>query len=99
VSESGLHLPDFSQWLEDKVVEQMQDYVSIEEHAFLFLDHDRLAVDQSRCLLELTEHKSYLKNHLPLAGFDIFAIERALLEVGEPEFSDRCRVAVRRTQY
>ncbi len=68
----------------------MQDYVSVEEHAFLFLDHSRLVVDQPHCLLELTEHKSHRKIHLPLAGFDIFAIERALLEVGEPEFSDRC---------
>ena len=99
MSESGLHLSDLSQWLEDKVVEKMQDDVSIEEHASLFLDHGRLSVDQPRCLLELTEHKSHRWNHLPLAGVDIFAIECALLEVCKPEFSDRCRVAVWRTQY
>jgi hypothetical protein len=99
VSENGLLSISSSQRLENQVIEKMQDNVSIKEHASLFLDHGRLAVDQPRCLLELTEHKSHRWNHLPLAGFDIFAIERALLEVGEPEFSDRCRVAVRRTQY
>ena len=99
MSESGLLLTSSSQRFEDQVIEKMQDDVSIEEHASLFLDHGRLAVDQPRCLLELTEHKSHRWNHLPLAGVDILAIERALLEVGKPEFSNCCRVAVRRTQY
>jgi hypothetical protein len=45
VSESGLHLPDLSQWLEDKVVEQMQDYVAKEEHATFFPDRGSLEED------------------------------------------------------
>ena len=36
MSESVLHIPDLSQWLEDKVVEQMQDDVAKEEHATFF---------------------------------------------------------------
>ena len=36
VSEGGPHLPGHSQWLEDKVVEQMQDDVAKEEHATFF---------------------------------------------------------------
>jgi hypothetical protein len=45
VSESGLHLPGLSQWLEDKVVEQMQDDVAEKEHATFFPDRGPLEED------------------------------------------------------
>ena len=59
MSESGLHLLGLSQWLEYKVVEQVQDYVPKEKHATFFLDRGPLEEDELCNLIERSEHELY----------------------------------------
>ena len=79
-----------SQRLEGQVVEQMENDVAEQEDDALPLDQRGLLVHQPRYLSKHTVDGHKLTQYLPLASFDVFRIEVALLEEGEPQLC-RCR--------
>ena len=61
-----------SKRLEDQVVEQVQDDMSIEQDATFWFDQSCLMMNKSSDFLERTEDNEHDELYLPFPSFDLF---------------------------